>query len=406
MRKISIYGIGGLYNYGCEAIVRGTVDFIKLLYGEKCCITYYSKNHSNDKRIAEELGISIANISRTPTLISRCISKVVNILQIPITPFYEKEFEQIINESDVIISVGGDIYTIPAYRRNKEKYRYVNYLVEFGNQAIEKGKSVIIYGASIGPFGNYKKALSYYTEHFKKIDTIICREQVSVDYLKSLGVTGNVVMLPDPAFLVEDEQKGIQTEKKYVGVNLSELSLCELYGSVSEKTILKLAKLLSEIYVNTGKPLMLIPHVNSPVEVSDNDEVFLSRVFEKLPEQVKQVSILVKPTSFLDAKNYLKQCVIAVCARMHCAVNAITVNTPALFLVYSSKALGMAEYIYGHRKWCISLNDMESELVNKVKNMLDELDLLKDQISNCQRMAKSKYAEYINICKDEKGWMN
>ena len=66
----------------------------------------------------------------------------------------------------------------------------------------------------------------------------------------------------------------------------------------------------------------------------------------------------------------------------------------------------MAEYIYGHRKWCISLNDMESELVNKVKNMLDELDLLKDQISNCQRMAKSKYAEYINICKDEKGWMN
>ena len=28
-KNVAIYGIGGLYNFGCEAILRGTVKYIK-----------------------------------------------------------------------------------------------------------------------------------------------------------------------------------------------------------------------------------------------------------------------------------------------------------------------------------------------------------------------------------------
>ena len=30
--RIALYGIGGLYNYGCEAIVRGTVSILSLIH--------------------------------------------------------------------------------------------------------------------------------------------------------------------------------------------------------------------------------------------------------------------------------------------------------------------------------------------------------------------------------------
>lgn len=176
----------------------------------------------------------------------------------------------------------------------------------------------------------------------------------------------------------------------------------ELFGTVDEEQISKLATLLTTLYLKTNKPYMFIPHVINSMEKSDDDILFLSRVFEKLPKQVKQNSVFVKPKSFLDAKGYLKQCIIAVCARMHCAVNAITVNTPALFLVYSNKALGMAELVYGNRKWCVSLCNAEEELVKKVLEMLENLDILKAQISNCQQIAFEKYEEYIRRCKEEK----
>ena len=40
--RIALYGIGGLYNYGCEAIVRGTVSIIRQIASD-VQIVYYSK---------------------------------------------------------------------------------------------------------------------------------------------------------------------------------------------------------------------------------------------------------------------------------------------------------------------------------------------------------------------------
>lgn len=333
MNRIAIYGIGGLYNYGCEAIVRGTVKYIRNVYGGDVSITYYSRNMRYDKTITDSLGIDIVDISRKSSFIKKCVSKAIDILELPITPFYTKEFNTIIDSSDLIVSVGGDIYTIPKYLRDKKKYRYVNYLVEFGEKAIKAGKKVVIYGASIGPFGNYDKALNYYINHLRKIDCIICREEESVGYLRNHGVTNNVQFLPDPAFLVG--KCCADSERKYIGINLSELSLQELYGKITDDHVLRICGLLSDISIQTQSPLMLIPHVISPHTVEDNDLLFLRSVYNKLPDDIKDKTILVEPKNFIDAKTYLNQCTIVIAARMHCAVNSIIEGTPAIFLAYS-----------------------------------------------------------------------
>lgn len=397
MKRIAIYGIGGLYNFGCEAIVRGTVEYIHQVYGEDTNITFYSRTIDSDKMITDNLGISIVDIRRNKSLFTKSISKIVDILQIPITPFFTKEFNLILSQSDIVFSVGGDIYTISKYHRDRKKYRYVNYLVEFGRKALKSGKPIIIYGASIGPFGEYSKAVNYYINHLRKVNQIICREELSVDYLYHYGVNDNVQFLPDPAFLVTN--KGNKSEREYIGVNFSELSLQELFGKVNEKIVIDICNLLEVIAIDIKLPIMLIPHVMSPFTTEDNDFIFLKKIYNNLSEKIKEKTVLVKPKNFIDTKSYLGKCKVVIAARMHCAVNSITVGTPAIFLSYSQKARGMAKYVYGDDKWCIPLQHISEELQPALYSMLNDLEAIDNIVAKRNNEISIIYNEYFRLKK-------
>ena len=105
--------------------------------------------------------------------------------------------------------------------------------------------------------------MCYYDEvrRFNKYKMILCREEESIGYLKSLGLK-NVLFFPDPAFQIRGELEA--ESKKYIGVNLSPLSLIELYGNINEDQSIKLATILDKLYKKTGIELMFIPHVLSP----------------------------------------------------------------------------------------------------------------------------------------------
>ena len=218
--KVGLYGIYGVYNFGCEAIVRGAYKFIKNLYPD-CKIIYYSFSYSYDKTRLEDLDLDIIPVEIQNSIIKRGINKFFRIFNI------EKQYlmfnaDKIIDEIDLLISIGGDIYTIPQALREKEKYSYYNPLVDFCDRAIEKGKNVIVYGASVGPWGNYKKAVDYNVKALSKYKIILCREEESIGYLKSLGLT-NVLFFPDPAFQIRGELKG--ESKKYIMETLTKIIL-------------------------------------------------------------------------------------------------------------------------------------------------------------------------------------
>lgn len=377
--RIAIYGIGGLYNYGCEAIVRGTIEFIRKNYNNPQ-ITYYSRNYKDDLSLAKELEIQIVSIERKYTFFKKCISKLIDFSELPIIPFLKDEFKLIIENSDIVFSIGGDIYTIPKYLRERKHYRYVNYLVEFGEYALKYDVKIIIYGASIGPFGEYKKAKNYYLEHFKKVEKIICREIETKQYLNDNGINKNVILLPDPAYLVQDTNIMDKTPR-YIGINLSALSLQEVYGKSIENITSRVSLMIEKIYLRTNIPILLIPHVISPHTPIDNDFKFLEKIYYNIKDELKPYIKVVKPISFIDTKNYLKECKIVVAARMHCAVNAITVGTPAIFIAYSQKAIGMSNFVYGKKEWCISINDMDKDLADMIIKLLNKEEIVRKFIN-------------------------
>ena len=303
------------------------------------------------------------------------------------------DYNDIIKNVDVIISVGGDIYTIPAYLREKKKYPYYNRLVDFGNIVLSQNKKIIIYGASIGPFGKYQKAIMYYKEHLKRVDLIVAREKSTLQYLQEIGVSNNVVFLPDPAFSLRQNVKYSKNHSKTIGVNLSGLSLIETYGKISNESIRLLAEVIEKIIDNTGCRICFIPHVFSPYEI-DNDFIIQRKIIDFLNESYRERVTITDSNTFLAVKNELSQCSMVVAARMHCAINAMSEGIPTILLSYSDKAKGMCEFVYGNTKWVYDIKELNSDkFINLIKDMLEHRDEINCSIVDKlnEKLAKEKY---------------
>lgn len=392
--NIGLFGIYGVYNFGCEAIVRGAKKFLNDIYPD-ASITYYTYNYDYDKNALKDLEINIKPIKTKRNIFNRCINKICSVLNFD-NRVLQFDYKEIIKDVDLIVSIGGDIYTIPKYLREREKYSYYNSLVEFCNKVVEAGKQVIVYGASIGPFGNYDKAVNYYKNNLKKYKLIICREQISLNYLKNLGLE-NTIFFPDPAFLVKDINKE-KVNKRYIGVNLSPLSLKEIYGDCSVSHKIQLAKILKKIYNETKIDLLLIPHVISK-DIDDDDLRFLNELKGLMNKAKNHVYIANTDKGFLGLKPQIRQCHMVISARMHCAVNAVVENVPTIFLSYSQKSKGMCEYIYESDKWVLDIKELNDQINVKIKEMIEKEDEISNYLNTRNIEVQKYYNENIKVIK-------
>lgn len=366
--KIGLYGILGVYNFGCEAIVRGATSFIRAKYPD-AEIIYFTYNYDYDSKVLSDLDILVE-----PIIINRSIpNRIYNRLSISLGLNNRKlmfDYKRIIDKVDLVVSIGGDIYTIPKCLREKKKYPYYNSLVDFCNKAIGSGKKVIVYGASVGPFGEYKKAVNYYKRNMEKYDLIICRETESIGYLNSIGIN-NCVFFPDPAFQVKTTEE-VQDSQDYIGVNLSPLSIREIYGDLNEDCIKRVADILDELHEKSGQDLLFIPHVISK-DKNDNDYLFLNTVKEHMQHN-NHVRFANTDGGFIGIKKQLHSCRIVISARMHCAINAIVEGVPTIFLAYSQKSVGMCKYVYCSDKWLIDIQNINNYLIPKALEMINVRD--------------------------------
>ena len=176
-------------------------------------------------------------------------------------------------------------------------------------------------------------------------------------------------------YFVSDGKINCSPERKYVGINLSPLSLIELYGNISNGILRKHAELIQSIMDKTKLPAILIPHVIAPWD-SDNDHSYMKKVISFIDSEHKNNIILTYPNSFFEAKEFLRQCRMLVAARMHCAINAMTECIPTILLSYSTKSIGIAELVYGNDNWVISLKENNYAVIDKAYEMSKNCDFI------------------------------
>src|SRR3546814_10547248 len=77
--------------------------------------------------------------------------------------------------------------------------------------AMDLGRPVFLWGASVGPFEAEPHFVPAIRHHLMRMSGIMVRERVSYDYLtQKLGLT-NVTMMADPAFRSEEHTSELQS---------------------------------------------------------------------------------------------------------------------------------------------------------------------------------------------------
>ena len=384
---IALFGINGTYNFGCEAIVRGTFCISKKHF-PSCKIKYYSFYYDYDKKILKDLDIDIIRLSRNRSILIRLLNKIALCLRLN-KRFLTYDYKRIINGSDIIYSIGGDIYTIPSYKLKFQKYDYYNPLVDFFSRAGKSGAKIFIFGGSLGPFGTYPKAIEYFKKNLQAYSMIICRENDTIEYLRSIGVT-NTRFYPDPAFFVH---KDIQPPDSchYIGINFSPLFIHEQTGKCGHEAIPRLAGIINTLHKRTNRGILLLPHVLSP-DPNDNDLLFLQKIFGELDDDTrKSTRFADSGHGFLGIKNEIHKCDLVVSARMHCAINSIVEGVPTIFVSYSQKSYGICRYVYGDLKWITGFDEIEKNLPPLVDDILSQHDIIATHLKSRLGEIMSQY---------------
>lgn len=370
----ALYGIIGAYNYGTESIVRGTEIALRTVWPD-CRISYISPQPEDDRRRLFGSGVQIVPRPLTRRYSPRWIGNVLFRLLGKGDRFVSENLDWLVSV-DAVLSVGGDLYTLPPQNTFVPEHRfYATQLLDTGQSILNRGIALAIWGASIGPFESWPDARRCYSNHLSKVPLITVREPWTVDYLRHLGIHKTVRAVGDPAFLTPVLDYRIVRRKPdlpLVGVNLSPLSVRFLPQRLPDDSTLQLqADTLVRLATEHEVELLLLPHVISS-EPTDDDRQYLSRLFEILQQHIPdQVGIINDDPGAQKMKGILKQCSAVITARMHCGVHAASVGTPALFLAYSAKAHGMSKYIYGDEAYCLSLEDfVTSAGQNRISNFL------------------------------------
>lgn len=229
------------------------------------------------------------------------------------------------------ISIGGDNY---CYENMLERLIMSNRMFHSG------GAKTVLYGCSIEPEVLKSKEI---IEDMKRYDVIVTRESITYEALKAAGVSQNVFLHPDPAFLLETECLELPSNwisGKMIGLNVSPMIVEN--EKKSGITMENYEALIAHILETTDLNVALIPHV---VWAGGDDQAPIRELYEAFADTGRIVQIT--DASAPALKGYISRCRMFIGARTHATIAAYSTCIPTLVVGYSVKARGIAKDLFG-----------------------------------------------------------
>lgn len=228
------------------------------------------------------------------------------------------------------ISIGGDNY---CYENMLER------LIMSNRMFHRNGGKTVLYGCSIEPEALKVKEI---VEDMKRYDLIVARESITYEALKAAGVTENVFLHPDPAFLLETECLKLPSgwiDGKMVGLNVSPMIVEN--EKKSGITMENYKALIAHILETTDFSIALIPHV---VWAGGDDREVLKELYQAFSHtgRILQIGDASAPV----LKGYISRCRMFIGARTHATIAAYSTCVPTLVVGYSVKARGIAKDLF------------------------------------------------------------
>lgn len=355
-----LYGHGGAYNHGGEAITRCTIEWLRKISPD-CFITL--STHFSEQDI--EFGIDADEI------VSRNLSGKTN------KEVYYPTLKKI-TPNTTVIQVGGDNYCYA----NWQRYAQIH------ETAKKCGGRSILWGCSLDAEKINEELLDVLRRH----DLILARECLTYQTFRRKGLN-NVLQVSDIAFTLEPEKIDFPLEN-YIVVNISPL-VCRKNPYVLNAV----QELLRFVLEKTDFNIALLPHVVMP---ADNDVEALTAI--GLPNGHRVVMVSDK-LSARQYKHIVSRARLCVAARTHVTIAAYSSCVPALAISYSTKAKGIAMDL-GLSDYVIDILDLkikETMLCQFEKLMMEERDLRRQLTLQMEGYRRKAFHEaVVTFLKGEK----
>ena len=388
-------GNGPYRNRGCEAIVRGTMELLSGIWGEGISAQagVMASPETVSQQQAAEIDGRVRNFSVSHVgqrLTKKWIMAQANKR---FGTSFQPHTQDLMGRTDgmrAAMQLGGDNYSLD-YGRPWDYIAVDRYLQS-------QGVPVFLWGASVGPFEKDAEFAPTMYANLKPLNGIFVRETETQAYLARHGVSENVHLVADPAFVMKKTApadpavQGLVSDRT-IGINISPLVARFAGASGVDAWREKAAAMIIACGKRTGRPILLIPHVASP-KPDEDDYTFMQSLKDVVGTQAGVPVEIAPPLGAAELKWLIGRCAAFAGARTHSTIAALSSHVPTLSLSYSVKAIGINQDIFGHQEFCQSVKTIEPEqLATIMAQLVDDgagvRQFLDDKIPEVQDRSRS-----------------
>lgn len=379
--NILLYAHNGSENHGCEALVRSTVSLLA------CPVTLFSTAPQEDIKYGIDQIVSLEEDTQIPLLrpsvayFAAAAQTKLTGKTILFTKHMRKKLLSAAAKVDVCLSIGGDNYCY----NGTEILGDLNYLMK------RSGTKTVLWGCSIDPDALTPAVV----KDLNRYDRITVRESLTYEALIKAGITKNVCMVADSAFLLPYAHCPLPegfVPGNTIGLNLSPLILN--YTKFKDEVMGSFHALIQHILEVTDSTILLLPHVTRDLDV-----------LETLYVHYRDTGrvILAQDSNCMELKFLISQCRMFIGARTHATIAAYSTCVPTLVLGYSVKSRGIARDLFGSEEhYVIPIQGMTDSCI-----LTDGFDWLRANETGIRSHLKHIMPEYqdrarkaVNVLKE------
>ena len=247
------------------------------------------------------------------------------------------------------------------------------------------GKSVALFGASTEP-SPWKLQRKVTSHALNQASVLTVREPYSVEYMKSIGVTKDIYLCADLAFLTptlqlpndfSEKVTEFQGSNLLIGFSISS-RVARLWFPNNpdgfENMVEAFCKICTALHKKLNAKILFVPHSVGPSTGSD-DRIAATRIFEVLnsPEWIWNIRDDLDPRI---ARGLIGKCDVFLGCRTHSVIHALSQKVPSIVMNSTpNRARGIIGSLLGNETWVYAEQYNNEKLMNLIFKLIEERNI-------------------------------
>jgi polysaccharide pyruvyl transferase WcaK-like protein len=227
-----------------------------------------------------------------------------------------------------------------------------------------------------------------------RADLIVVREDVSLSFLKKIGVDNpHTYLAAEIAFLLKPAppekvhemllKEGINEKNAHplIGIGTNAL-VYRAFKSKNESYVAFMAKIADYLVKKMNAQIVLISHVIIPPKYDPYDDRYLARKIYQTAKNKNRIRLIEGDYSPEELKGLIGKCDLFIGTRMHTNIAATSMRVPTIALGWSHKYYGIMKMLCQEKYVCDARAANLNELVLKISDAWHNRDEIRKRLTS------------------------